>query len=39
MCDDETLPIINKTKHPLKKGREYDEQNGKTCVQDNKRTS
>ncbi len=34
---DETLRIINKPKHP-KKG-EYKEQNGKTCVQEDKRTT
>jgi hypothetical protein len=39
MCDDETLPIINKTKHPKKKGGKYKEQNGRTHVQENKRTT
>jgi len=34
---DETLPIINKPKHP-KKG-EYKEQNGRTRVQEDKRTT
>jgi hypothetical protein len=34
---DETLPIINKSKHP-KKG-EYKEQNGRTHVQEDKRTA
>jgi hypothetical protein len=35
--DDETLPIINKPKHPIKG--EYKEQNGWTHVQDDKRTT
>jgi hypothetical protein len=35
--DNETLPIINKPKHP-KKG-EYKEQNGRTHVQEDKRTT
>jgi hypothetical protein len=34
--NDETLPIINNSKHPQKKG-EYKEQNGKTHIQENKR--
>jgi hypothetical protein len=34
---DETLPIINKSKH-LEKG-EYKEQNGRTDVQEDKRTA
>jgi hypothetical protein len=34
---DETLPIINKSKHP-KKG-EYTEQNGRTHMQEDKRTT
>ncbi len=35
--DEETLPIINKPKHP-KKG-EYKEQNGMTHVQEDERTT
>jgi hypothetical protein len=35
--DDETLPIKNKPKHPKK--REYKEQNGRTHVQEDKRTT
>jgi len=35
---DETLPISNKPKHPKKKGGgEYNEQNGRTHVQEDKR--
>jgi hypothetical protein len=35
--NDETLPIINKPKHP-KKG-EYKEQNGRIHVQEDKKTT
>jgi hypothetical protein len=35
---DETLPIINKPKHPKKMG-EYKEQNGSNHVQEDKRTT
>jgi hypothetical protein len=35
--DDETLPIINKPKHP-KKG-EYKVQNGRTLIQEDERTT
>jgi hypothetical protein len=35
--NDETLPIINKPKHPKKN--EYKEQNGRTHIQENKRTT
>jgi hypothetical protein len=34
---DETLPIINKPKHPMKE--DYKEQNGKTWVQEHKKTT
>jgi hypothetical protein len=34
---DETLPIINEPKHP--KRREHKEQNGRTHVQEDKRTT
>jgi hypothetical protein len=34
---DETLPISNKPKHPKKKGGEYNEQNGRTRIQEDKR--
>jgi len=36
-CDDETLPIIHKSKYP-KKG-EYKEQKGKTHVQEDIKTT
>jgi len=35
-CDDETLSIIHKSKHP--KNQEYKEEKGRTHVQENKRT-
>jgi hypothetical protein len=35
---DETLPIINKSKQPPKRG-EYKEQNGRTHIQEDKRTT
>jgi hypothetical protein len=42
-CKDETLPIINKLKHPQKKEKkregEYKEQNERTHVEENKRTT
>jgi len=36
--NDETLPIINKPKHPKKKG-ENKEQNGRTQLQEDKGTT
>jgi hypothetical protein len=33
--DDETLATINKPKHPIEKG-EYEEQNGRTHIQEDK---
>jgi hypothetical protein len=36
---DETMPIINKSKHPKKRKGEYKEQNGRTHVQEDKRTT
>ncbi len=38
-ASDETLPIINKPKHPKKKKREYKEQNERTHIQEDKRTT
>jgi hypothetical protein len=35
----ETLPIINKPKHPKKREKEYKEQNGRTHVEEDKRTT
>jgi hypothetical protein len=36
---DETLSIINKPKHPKEKEGEYKEQNGRTHILEDKRTT